>query len=532
MPRTYLFSILLVFLATLLSITPDIYRLIIAPANTTFPLIHNYSEDYFGYLQYMHQGLEGRWLITSRFTPEKFIPYFVYTFYSLLGHISRITHITLPWMYFLSRIIFSITLSFCILLIISKLFSKYKLIIAILFVLFATGFWTIASQSLALVPSTHLLPVYQFLSYWSHFDPIARTTYIPHHLLSTTLGLLSIYFLVSALEENNIKKGVLAGLLGLISGFIFYSTMINILGGITIGIIIIIFRNKNTSLFSFIFYLLIYFLLSSLSIIYLYFLSHTTFPWTLYDDLKQRFYFPVSFPEYILALGPTFLLTLIGLKEILKEKKLLTKFLLGWAIFPFFGFFFLLPIFPKYGNMMFLEATSYIPLGILAVYGINQLKIIIKNRKICISLLTILFLYFLPPLTSSLQKEITMFPPYIYNLYIPTDILKGIDWLDKNSPPEAVVLSGGYFGNVIPAFSHNKVVYGHKDATYQASLKHEEMLIFFSQNDIPKAKEILLKYRVSYIFYSLDTDPPKDEFIKSLNLQKIYENSKVKIFKI
>lgn len=62
--------------------------------------------------------------------------------------------------------------------------------------------------------------------------------------------------------------------------------------------------------------------------------------------------------------------------------------------------------------------------------------------------------------------------------------------------------------------------------------KKQEMLAFFSQKDTNQASEILKKYRVSYIFFSLDTDPTQDNFLQHLNLQKVYENSKVKIYKV
>lgn len=273
--------------------------------------------------------------------------------------------------------------------------------------------------------------------------------------------------------------------------------------------------------------------MSVLSLIYLYYVSHTTFPWTNYDSLGIQYSFKLTLLDYTLALGPTFLLTLIGIKKIINNNSLLSKILLGWIITPFIGFFILVPLFPKYGNMIYLEATSYIPLGILAGYGIKKITNTLTNKKsVKLILILLLIIYFIPPLTSSLQKELHAFPTYVYNLYIPQDILTAINWLDQNSPSESVVLAGGYFGNIIPGFSHNRVVYGHKDATYSPNTKHNETLIFFSQQDITKAKLILSQYHVSYIFFSLDTDPPQNKFIKALNLHKVYENNNVKIFQV
>lgn len=540
--KKYFISTILILLATIVSILPDIYHLLITPLETTFPLIHNYPEDYFGYISYMREGFEGKWLFISRFTPEQFRPTLVYTFYNFLGFMSRISHISLPWMYFLSRIILGITLAFTVLLLLKNIFfTKNKINIGLFFTLFATGFWTIAPQSLPLSPNANLLPINQFLSFWSRLDPVARTTFIPHHLLSTIFGLLSIYFLVAALKENNIKKATIAGILGLLSGFTFHSTMINILGGVTIGALLISIQKVKEFGMNGIKFIIIqmkyhtfYFGLSIISIIYLYLISFSTFPWNniYYNEIGSGSNFPVPFLDYVRALGPTLILTILGINRTLKTDNFLSKILLGWIIFPFIGLYLLAGFIPKYGNDLYLEATSYIPLGILSIYGLENIYSWIKKPKLLIVTLCLLILYFIPPTLSSIQKQMYLFQPNVYNLFIPNDIFSAIEWLDQNSPPESVVLAGGYFGNIIPAFSHNRVVYGHVKSTFMSWQKKQEMLAFFSQKDTNQASEILKKYRVSYIFFSLDTDPTQDNFLQHLNLQKVYENSKVKIYKV
>src|SRR3989304_1947962 len=115
MTKTYFFSIILLLFALIISIFPDLYRFFITPPNTTFPLIHNHPEDYFYYLSFMHQGYEGNLLITSRMTSENWTPQLVYTFFASLGHFARLTNLSLPWVYFLSRLLGgTVLLSLCL----------------------------------------------------------------------------------------------------------------------------------------------------------------------------------------------------------------------------------------------------------------------------------------------------------------------------------------------------------------------------------------------------------------------------------
>lgn len=525
---------LFLIIALLLSIIPDIYRISITSKDTTFPLIHNNAPDYFYYLSLMHQGWEGKWFLTTRMTPEKFPSVLAQTFFALLGHIAKIAKISLPLTYFLSRIILGATLLLTIIFLAKKLFQKETSIItACLFAFFGTGFWT--------------LTINKFLAFWTRLDPVLRTTYLPHHLLSTALAILSIIFLSKALDKKNVKKAILAGIFGLLSGLVYFATMINILGGVGIAIGLKLINNIYTFLLktgdtrekldilrtvinniTCFFY---YFLLSFLSLAYLLYLAKTTFPWSTYNKAGEGFTFFFTLWEYVANLGPTFLLTLLGLPLILKKPSWLVFILFGWLAFPFFGIFKLNKMFPQFANVYFLEATSHIPAGILAVYGLKTIKKLLL-KKLSFAIVILLFLYFIPPTIWSIKNESKRLSINAYNNYLPKEMIEGIKWLDYYTPKESIVLAGGYLGNIIPAYTHNRVVYGHPANTFNSAQKHADIIVFFSQKDKEAVLNILKKHKVSYVFFSLDTDPPKEEFIQYLNLEKIYENEKVKIFKV
>ncbi|MBI3379686.1 hypothetical protein HY029_02955 [Candidatus Gottesmanbacteria bacterium] len=526
----YLTPFILLVIALFISIGPDFYRLRITPAGKTFPLVHNHITDYYYYLSLMHQGYEGNWLLTSRMTPEEFKPVFAQTFFALLGHIARVFHLSLVTVYFISRIVSAVLLMLVVILVVRKLFEKKRhIILACLLVFFSTSFWTISYSS------GHF-SISQFLSFWTRMDTILRTTYLPHHILSTTLGLLSIWFLGESLDKRGIKNTILAGICGSLGGFIYFASMANIIGGVAIAFIIffipIVMRQKR--FLTFLPHFFIYFAICSMAFFYLLGLARTTFPWSTYTTAGERFTFGFFVREYIGGLGPTLILTILGIPAILSDKKWLPKLLFGWVIFPFIGLLFISRIFWQFADIYYLEAASYIPLGILSVYGWKTLevKVFKKIRGSSVILTIVLLLYFVPPIITSFQTELARYSPYYYNLYIPNEALDGIKWLDTYTPKESVVLAGGYFGAIIPAFSHDRVVYGHPANTYRSAEKSETVNLFFAQNDVNKAAQIIKRYNVSYIFYGPDTDPPNEKFLNGLGISQAYVNNIIKIFKV
>lgn len=526
-------------LAVILSIWPDIYRLRQTPPNTTFPLIHNHPEDYFYYLSLMKQGAEGSIKLTSRMTPESFPTALVHTFYAMLGHLSRISGLSLVMVYFFSRILFGALLLGLIFVIAYKIWRSFPLsgqtsyltLISFLNIAINSGFWNLDFKNNEFI-------FRQYFSFWTRFNPILRTTYIPHHLLSTFLGLWSIYYLAKVLNKFNLKKLILASFLGLLSGFIYFATMFNILGAVAIYAICLIIKSNlrdkspRQSISLSLITIFVYIVISSLSLLYLFFLARSGFPWSSYNNVAEKFTFSFIPAEYLFALGPTLILVLIGLPKIIKSSLLLPQLLLTWIAFPFLGILFLKKILPFMGDVYYLEATSYIPIGLLAIFGMVQLKEILLKKHLLLFyyLITILLIYQIIPLYFSLINE-QKNTRILYNTYLPNEVIDSFVWLDKNTSHKASILAGGFLGNIIPAFTHNKVFYGHPANTYQADTKLYLAYQIFSGQDAALAKKISQQYGLSYIYYSLDTDLPTQKFLQETNLKLVYQNAKVRIYR-
>lgn len=527
-----------------ISIIPDILRIRQTPPGTTFPLIHNHHNDYFSYLGYMHSGLEGDWLTTVRISSAHYQPQFIYTFFVALGHLSRILGVSLPWMYFSARLIFGAGLLASCVLLARRIFpSLMDRMTAIFFIIFGTGFWK-------LVHSEGTWNIEQFLTFWTRFDPVLRTTFLPHHTAATMLVIFSLLMFHSATQSHRVGKAISAGLLGFTGGILYHGAVTNMIGAFVVvcGIILIglakniLWAHTHTKHSFFILQhvkfitgpSILYCSISALSLLYVYYLSQTTWPWTISNNLSHAFTFSLPLFDYFMMLGPTMILAILGTRNLLSARSFLPVIILGWAIFPFLGIFGIAPLYPKYGNMIFMEAASYIPFGILAVYGMQQIRSWTgKYGNAASVILTILIaLYSVPAYTDSIGREFNKFSTSLYNFYIPNTVMDGFRWLDSNTPKGSTVLAGGFFGAIIPAFTHNYVVVGDDMKTYLMYKEQDDMLTFFRQTDPKVGKEILEKYRVRYVFYSLDTDPPKPEFVQPLGMTEVYAKDRVVIYKV
>lgn len=532
--RKYLYplSIFLILVSAItVSIIPDIYRLKIAPPHTTFPLVHNSQEDYFYYLSLMRQGKDGHLFVTSRMSPEIFPRMPVQMLFSIMGMSTRLTHLSLEITYFICRLLLGLILLLTSFFLIRHLFTskKYQLM-AFLIVCFGTGFWSVSRANNA-------FGIIQYLTFWTRLDPIMRTTYLPHHALSTICGLISLYFLAKGIEKGSFRQIAYASFFGFVSGYVYFATMVNILGGVAVSVLVVtllILIQKGPRLkaeAAHIWYLIIYVCTSFLSLLIILSISKKIFPWSNYNNVSDQFTFFINWADYFKSLGPAFILTLLGLPLIISTGKLLPYLLFGWVVFPFIGIFYLFRIFHQYGDVYYLEATSYIPLGILAGYGLMLLDRITKRKIASWILMIILLVYSTPPIITSVNTEKQRLKPGYFNVFLPDDVKQGLSWLDKNSAEESVVISGGYMGVIIPAFTHNRMVNGHPKNTYLPADKTTDILTFFAAPDVATCAKILAKHHVSYVFYSYDTAVPGDKFLENMGVSKVFDSPVTKIYK-
>lgn len=551
---------LMVILTIVGGISPHLYYLSITPANKVFSLIHNHTQDYFYYLHFMRQGLNGAWRLTSKFTPESFEPQLIQTFFAILGKVARIFSGDLALTYFLARLVLGIALAAAIIILASKVLKEKKLqLLAGFLAFFSTGFW---------YPSVfnHKWVIQRSLTFWTEFDTLQRATFLPHHLAANIGVIASIILLVSSLNSKKWPSLILAGVAGFLTGFINPVALINLLLSLAVASLVYLAswtvvtikhpgstRASLKPLFHFAFCLLIFVLVSSLSLVHLYLIQQSNFPWTAYQTHLATLRFNLSVTDYLLGMGPSLVFasmaflpfftnylqsltlpTTLSKVYIPNSRSYYSLFLIGWSLGPLVGIFIVSRYFPFLPNSYFFQAAHYIPLTILGAVGLEKILSGLQrlNRLVPYIFLTILMAYFSVSWYESYRSETERFHPYLFNIFIDNELMEGFNWLNRESgKSDPVVMTGRYLGLILPAYAKVRVHNGYVPGNFEASAKQQERELFYSQKDVEASRKIINKYPIDYIFYGLETPPPDPDFIRKLDLKLAYQNSLIWIYK-
>lgn len=494
------FILICVFLISFLSLIPLLAnRFIHTPKDTLYTFVHNYVPDFYQYVSWMKDGADGKPLIASRLSPDLFVRKPVYLFYPLSGFVISKLGINLFFGYTLLRVMLGLINLLLIYIFISQIFKEGRLRkIAFLFALFLPPFYRLKPLSL-------LLP------YITSIDPLQRVLFLPHDLAATSLFLLAMIFFSQ-------KKFLFSGV------FLFLASIINP----AMIILLLIFFGVAAALQAPLPFFLV--VVPTLAVIaYYQHLFATTLPFSWMYQQQKVNTLMLSFKDFVLLAGPALFLAVFSFKDFLKSKQFINKLVACWAVFPFVLFPFLGKYLPISRERIF-ETSFYIPLAILAGMTISKLA-----KKINFAIIFAgIILFILPYLYTSLKWQIELFKSPYFNVYVPKTLVETMLWLDKNTPDESVVLAGYYTGNMVPAFSHNRVVFGHDFATYQARDRLKDMAMVYSKDtSSEQLKEILARNHVSYIFFSPETPTFSQTNLNQLdNLRLLFSDSGIVIYQM
>lgn len=468
---------LLIVIGMLLSFFQTIVDIQATPAGTVFPLVHNYAEDYYTYLHFMRQGWEGRWTATSWMTPEQFSPRLVNIWFLFMGHFARLTNFSLPVVYTLGRVFGGILLYIVAYFLIRLVYpaSLPRRITALLLVIFG-GFWWGWQEGQPTVPIlTHI---------WTELDPLVRGSYIPHHLWAK--GFMVGAFLIMLRKISPIS------LIGLIVVIVFMGFSSPVTLATFLPTVFLWFLMGKKKKFS----LLVAFAVAFIITIYHRSLETGIFPWNSYKPWEDAVRFPVTIVTYAQSLGPNLILFFIAL--IFARQIRFLPFLVSWTLSGFIMAILLGRLIPL-SNIRFLEGYQWIPIAIVAAQGLIFLS---HKKTILLTFFLMVFIaYALVGFWASMREHYAYLVNDLhdYRVYVPVGKMQALAYLDANTPTESVVLAPYHWGVLIPAFTGDRVVAGHKLFTYEFSKKMEDIDRFYRTTSQKKMEDILEQYRVSYI---------------------------------
>lgn len=518
-PKFFVPVLILIF--SLLSIYPDIYKLKNTPAGTQYSFYHNSISDYPYYISFIRQGTYGRMNTIDQFTAEPQSPGHLHIFYLWLGKTGSFLSLTPVMIYFFSRIMLGVVFAT-----VGYLFIAYFLksinarILAFFFFLTSASFPKISIGNEA-------LQISQYLSWWTEMDPVRRFAFIPHFLMGH-IGLTGIILLLLIfIRKKNPLHLLGAVFLGLVTGFAHPPSlgMVYYIFGcyLLLHLIPLILRKKYShipELMQNALFFLVFVLLTIPSLIIVVRETQTIFPWTLMKNQESLFYY-IPLGEYILSLGPVFILGIAGL--IISRKT--QMILLIWVIFdilmiPFSQKISLLHL-PTFANIRFLSMALYLPLSV----GAGSLIPVLKRKTAPVftyGLLAACAILTFSVYPHSIKSYVSDMAGFTYNLYPPQALVAAYQYLDGQPDREKVIYSRRVDSLLLPLYARNQLYYSQAVYTLNHDLKMKEADKFYSGSlKECEVYEFLKNRNISYLLISSADD--RDKFGKFIFLKKIFE---------
>jgi len=551
----------------LFSFSPTLYELSEKEKlnGRSFELVHNYITDYHFYLSRIRQGMEGKWTVTERYTSEPHAGSFVQIFYLLLGKIDNHAPTMLlgaTGVYHASRVVFG-----ALILVFIALWVRF---------LFPSLLWQVLAFLVAVTASwwPHIVQVGDTLrlggpmSWWTLMDSLQRITFLPHLLAGQALLL---FLLFAGGDEKILERTgnwLFLGILAFVLGMVFPPGLIFV--GAVYGIMILLsysadaksLKNKdrrNAWISTEILSRAMIGVISFPSFLY-FSLILTIYPWRRLVEFDTLHPLPFQFPEYVMALGPTLPLGILGLLLVLIRKDRKFMGMAAWVI-AWFVCLFVFQYIPQQSPFRFSEMLPHVPLGILTTYVFFLLWQSTKHRTThkrgimerifsgCTKTVSfigpvVLIMVGLGVMISSFfwqkdfvdQKVLAGWPVITMNnviVYPITGVVDGLVNLDKLTPKDAVILSDMTVGNYIPPYIGRKVFVGHNNSV-NLETKLMDVQLFF-QGDKKDAQEWFRINGIGYIFFG-----PQEKEIGNVEdltnpypfLKEIYRNSAVILYAI
>lgn len=550
--KKYLFPLFIIGFV-LFSLAPSIYELSRSgdlQPNREFELIHNFPTDYNFYLSRIREGLEGRWIVTEKYTSEPHAGSYIHELYLLMGKAGAWARV--PWgragdIYHVARIVLAFALLISISEFCKRSFVKaqhsFWVFTAFLFAVTASSwpkFVAVVGGSIVPVTSDTIqnLRFGGYMAWWSVMDSLQRITFIPHLLAGQVLITILILLVTQGSLLHTKSTPIFVGILAFILGMVFPPGLIFVY---TVMAIWIVLSGKKLSYWIVPYGAIV--AISLPSLIYL-FLMTGMYPWKRLSQVDIIRPLPFDYLEYARALGPMLPLGLAGLVVVLWvwEASLLpaVAWVLSWGL--------LLGVFafvPQQSPLRFSEMIPHVPLGTLAAYFLYSLSTRIPRRMIEAAAVLLIgmgmfhmyssYLWQRDFVDHKIRATLPLVPTGSYVMYPMKDFILAMKYLEDVTKGNGVILSETTAGNYMPVYSGNTVYAGH-DNTVAFEAKQEKVKEFFSGTmEKNTVKSWISDMNAAYVFYGpqeREDGGPKDLSALYPFLREVYKNSIVTIYRV
>ena len=460
------------------------------------------------YLAKMYEGWRGDWAFTLPFTAQQGSGTLIFMGYLFLGKLARLTGISLILVFHAARIIGAVCLFFELRYFIHLLLPNAENLgrLAFILVLFGSGLGWIAVLFGVITSDLWVAEAYPFLSSFSN----------PHFTFGMVL-LIRIFrgFISPAEKHRRISAAFFGALLSIVMPF--GMVILATIGGVWW---LVTWKKLHLNEWRVVFSACIP---GGLLLIYQF--AAVQMDPILSQWNAQNLTLSPSLPDFLISFSPALLFTLWGSWRWIRQKSASSLgliLILSWAAAGL-G----LVYFPFTLQRRFLFAL-FIPFVILAAEGLETLRV--KNdlarRQVWNGMLIISFM------TNAVVVSLAIFGILSHHptLFLSRDEAAGLDYIQKSTPDNAIILCAPEMGTFVPAWTGRRVIYGHEYETIDAQ-KNQELVksIYSGSIQSNEVLEILKDKNVQYIFWG-----PREKnlgvAIPNLHLKPVYQNATVEIF--
>ncbi len=459
------------------------------------------------YLAKMRLGVEGEWRFQLPYTAEPGKGAYLFLFYILLGHLSRILGLSLPVMFHMARLAASGFLVFALYRFLThSVKGDFKPAVGIILILavLGSGLGWIDGLFGGFTSDFWVAEAYPFLTMYSN----------PHFPLG--LGLALVY-LDLIQREDRIRWAPAWILFGTATAII--QPFVIVVCAI-ISIVYITWDWRETRRLKI--WLTACFLAGGGGFLFYEYFAIVNDPVLSIWNAQNITQSPPLW-DFLVSFSPAFILAVAGLIGIIRRKvsadyKVLVIWLIAGAILAYIPFSlqrrFLLGLF--------------LPCAVLGGIGIwiltaNRIKLqrFLGRLVIIVSVVTNVFVL-LGGVLASINHD-----PW---LFISKDEKNALDWMSSNSDISGLTLASEQTGLFIPAYSSWRVLYGHPFETVDAEQRKDEInAVFDGSNSQAEIEGYITREQVKYVFWG-----PRERMNRTDNpfagFESIYENQSVTIY--
>jgi len=460
-----------------LSCVPFIYANVAAPSDHTFIGFIVNAQDGNSYLAKMRQGYDGAWLYRLAFTPEDGRGIFTFTFYLLLGHVSRLTNLSLVFLFHLVRVINGVFLLITIYFFSSLLTSnisarRWSFLIAS----FSSGL-ALVSLLAGRNDAKNFIPLDLFVPEADGFYSILSN---PHFPLVFALMAWAI-ILTLAPPQLNFWIGliVIAAI-----GFSITSLAPYLAPAVGVAVIAgaILVRPFSRDLL-----IRVFTLFAAMgALLANYFFALASDP-VIAEWSRQNITLTPPLVDVLLGLGIWLPLAIVGITRLQRSR-------LVWSLIVWIIAIAALIYFPYPLQRRFLGGV-FVPLSIFSGIGVAWIMKQIESIRFARIAFIIGVAVF--GFSTNILLLLSLFrAPFTPDLYLKNDEVRALTWLSTQVKPTDVVLADSRLGGIIPGWTGARVIYGHPMESFNALNRKAEVESFFANGDA----SIVDRYRVKYIF--------------------------------